>query len=268
MRGIQRSQEPPFFHAIRCRYEEWDELYDASGYQIRDCRNSSPYPCCRPQLQGMDGEDIRREIRNALRTDFNGICAYCEQDCARSITTIEHFRPREHFSAEWLTWLNLMYSCQRCDNQKGESWPGPTGNYDLLFSYINPNLSPDQKPAEDFFEFADLSNIPESDGFPAVDMVAGQIIPASNLTPSEWWRANLTIQDLDLNSDSNHVASGQERLPLLRKVYLDSLLDFIESKIGDLQTNIDVAADILWEHAQPGNVFSSYVLAFVRSLDT
>lgn len=261
MHGVERSPEPGFFDAVRCRYDDWGELYDAAGQQVRDCRGRRPQPCCRAHLSGLDGEAIRREIRDALRADFSGICGYCEQDCSSMVTVIEHFRPRWAFPDEWATWLNLVYACERCDDSKGDKWPGDPGDYDVCYSYISPSLIADQRSAEGFFEY--YIGI---DGDTDDDMAPGQMMPSENLSADEWWRANRTIEDLDLNSDSNSYASGDEPLPYLRSVYIESLLVQIEVEVGDWYDDIDATASILREYSERGQPFSSYVAAFAQSL--
>ena len=181
------------------------------------------------------------------------------------VTVIEHFRPRSLFPSEWLTWTNLVYACQRCDDHKGDKWPDEPGNQDPSYSYVNPNLSSAEPPAEEFFEYY----LGFDDMGPAAsmtDLVPGQIVPSPNLSARDWWRAERTIVDLDLNSDSSYVASADERLPHLRNVYLDELINYIETSSGDLYSNINTARAELERYAQPDQPFSSYVSAFVKFL--
>ncbi len=266
MHGVPRSTEPEFFIAIRCRYDSWDELYDVAGMRVRDCRNTLPAPCCTEHLQGLDGENIRQAIRNDLRIAFSGICGYCEQDCTDTVTVIEHFRPRSSFPSEWLTWSNLVYACQRCDCQKGEKWPGPSDDYDESYSYVNPNLVAGQRPPEAFFQYYLGFGEDEGDVANIDDLVPGQIIPSPNQSPSDWWRADRTIEDFDLNSDSNNSGSGDERLPHLRNTYLDELINHIEAAIGDMYADINTARSELNRYTQPDQPFSTYVAAFAGSL--
>ena len=152
-------------------------------------------------------------------------------------------------------------------SRKAISWPGGPGDLDISYSYVNPNLVSDQTPAEEFFEYyiglgASTGQAGNSD-----NIVPGQMMPSSNLSASNWWRANRTIEDLDLNSDSNTNTSGNERLPYLRNVYLGFLLDHIESEIGDWYDDIDTTASKLKGFSQSGQPFSSYIAAFTMSLD-
>ena len=254
MHGAPRSPEPGFFEAVRCRYDDWGELYGAAGEQVRNCRGQGPAPCCRAHLKGLDGEGVRGAIRDALRRDFAGICGYCEQDCAGTVAVIEHFRPRWAFPDEWATWLNLVYACERCDASKGDKWPGAPGDYDARYSYVNPSLIANQQPAEEFFEYY-VGIDGDADG----DMAPGQMMPSANLSADGWWRANRTIEDLDLNSDYELVGS---RLPELRTEHLDYVLD----EIGDPAADVDRTAMVLSEYSERNQPFSSYVAAFARSL--
>lgn len=72
-------------------------------------------------------------------------------------------------------------------------------------------------------------------------------MPSTNLSGGDWWKADRTIVDLDLNSDTNDSVSGDERLPYLRNVYLETLITQIESDFGDLHSNIDLTRDIFQE---------------------
>ena len=256
MHGVERSPEPDYFDAIRCRYDGWDELYGPAGEQIRHCRNRYLAPCCTGHLQGLDGEAIRQVIRNGLRGDFSGICGYCERYCAELVTVIEHFRPRLSFPDEWITWINLVYSCQRCDEQKGDKWPGTPGDLDISYSYVNPSVISDQRPAEAFFKYyVEIGDVAgSSDG-----MAPGQIMPSDELSPADWWRADRTILDLDLNSDYEQVDA---RLPELRTDQLDFVLD----EINDPAEDWDRTTTILRRYSQPAQPFSSYIAAFARSL--
>ena len=92
------------------------------------------------------------------------------------------------------------------------------------------------------------------------------MVPSENISPSDWWRADRTILDLDLNSDFSGSVSGEERLPYLRNVYLETLIIQIDSDDGDLYSDINNTSSILQEFSQPGQPFSSYIAAFAKSL--
>ena len=137
---------------------------------------------------------------------------------------------------------------------------------DMSYSYVNPSLISGQQPAEAFFGY--YIGIDGSTGHEKndADLVPGQIVPSSDLSPAEWWRADRTIADLDLNSDSSGSVSGEERLPYLRNVYLKLLLDQIEIGFGDWDADIGTTESVLREFSQSGQPFSSFVGAFVMSL--
>lgn len=252
MHEVMRSSEPDYVVAIRCRYDHWEELYDVAGVQSRVCRNRYPDPCCTAYLNRLDGEAIRQVLRNSLRYDFSGICGYCEQDCADTVAVIEHFRPRSRFPDQWITWVNLVYACQRCDERKGENWPGPPGDPRPSFSYVNPSATSGQRPAEDFFEYC-----VETGG--EADLIPGQVMPSPDLSAADWWIADRTILDLDLNSDYDPVDA---RLPELRT----DQLDFVLEEISDPAEDWDRTAEILLQYSRADQPFSSYIAAFARSL--
>ena len=89
MRSVARSAEPDFFAALRAAHSRWDDL---------------------------DGAE-RNRIRNALVRDFGAVCAYCQCPCTArpesdddlNAETVDHFRPRHLFPAQWLDWPNLGY---------------------------------------------------------------------------------------------------------------------------------------------------------------
>lgn len=104
MRSIQRTPEPDFLADIRAELDKSGDLKHYYSWRIR----------------------------RALANDFSKICAYCERLCESSentgtrpnAETIDHFRPRQHFPNLSLDWMNLVYSCQRCNKKKANSWPG------------------------------------------------------------------------------------------------------------------------------------------------
>ena len=222
MRAVARSPEPDFLPELRQARSQWDQL-DASE---------------------------RRRIREVLRMDFEECCAYCENWCGEGSGkndnnrgTVDHLRPRSRFPDEWLTWLNLVYACQRCNDTKGNLWPelsDPTNlrlsvidRYTGATAYVNPNLVPEHRPASDFFGY---------------HFDSGEMVPASLLVDGEWSMAFRTITDLDLNSD--YAAVG-EKLPYLRR----ERLDFIIETLGNLMEDVGSAVAVLRELTQPNRPF-------------
>ena len=232
MRGVERSPEPDFLAGLRAARSQWDDL---------------------------DGPE-RQRIREALRSDFEGCCAYCEDWCVEGARetgshnpgTVDHFRPRSRFPDEWLAWLNLVYACRRCNDTKGNLWPKASdatnrrlsviSRYSGALAYVNPSLIPEQRPAGEFFEYR---------------FDSGQMNAVGRLSDNEWAMAVRTIADLDLNSDYEAVG---DRLPYLRR----ERLDFIIRRLGNPMENIGRTVAILRELTQPNQPFSGFILAYAR----
>ncbi len=233
MHSVQRSPEPAILSNLRSRYSDWE------------------------QLEG----DERRAVRAALAEDFSRICGYCERVCEDTTPvrrgneeSVDHFRPRSKFPNEWLDWLNLVYACRRCNQAKGDSWPGyeddlvdqwltaEDARYTPVSEYVNPNAVDDQRSAGDFFDF---------------DVETGEIGPAEYLDRTEWSMARRTIRDIDLNS----TAPRQDNLPGLRKLRR-ALLDDTLRHVPDPDLRSVIIAGFM-ERSRP---FSSFMAAYARSI--
>ena len=237
MHSVERSPEPAFFAEFRTAHTEWDDL---------------------------DGTN-RRRIRDALIQDFGRICAYCERACqfptgsgeSSNEETIDHFRPRNRFPDLWLDWLNLVYACHRCNQNKGGSWPGyddaltnqwlsaEDSRYTPVWEYVNPNAVDGQQPAGEFFGF---------------NVETGEMAPAWQLDDVEWSIARRTIRDINLNdselgeNDPNHLWNRRLRQRDLLIQRLDSLEDFA-AKIH-----------MICEFTLPDKPFSAFISAYFRGL--
>ena len=243
MHSVQRSATPAIFAALRAR--------GISRYSQLDV-------------------DQRQQIRDALADDFGGICAYCEKRCDGNRRTNgtseenspenEHFLPEEKFPASSLEWLNLVYSCQRCNDVKSNFWPTRnigTSNYD---GFVNPNAVGQQPgncvqrlPAEALFDFVK-------------DVQKGLISPAESeaIRPLESAMATATIDYLDLNSDyenPNRRGTGlllpeqrQDRAIVLEKRFLSAWNN----------RDIRMMADELNSAIQPDQPFSSHIKAYIK----
>ena len=235
MHSVERSAEPDILAQLRSAHTRWDDL------------------------QG----DERRCIRNALVQDFGTICAYCEQSCQSPTLyeqpneeSIDHFRPRSpnRFPGQWLDWLNLVYACRRCNQAKGDSWPGfddvlvnqmlsaEDSRYIPVSEYVNPSAVDGQRAAHDFFAF---------------DAETGEIRPSSQLDEVEWSMARRTIRDIDLNhsglgeNDESHLWNLRRRQRALLIERINGLDDF------------DAKLNIMLEFMLPDKPFSSFIRAYV-----
>ncbi len=240
MRSVQRSPEPGFLAELRAGHTQWDDL---------------------------DGHD-RQRIRDALVQDFGPICAYCQQTCQptqpRTQTeeispppneeSIDHFRPRSRFPALRLDWSNLIYACYRCNQNKGDSWPGYDdalidqvltagySRYTPVSEYVSPNSVAGQRPAREFFSF---------------NVRTGEVTPAEELGQEEWSIALRTIRDINLNdselgeNDPTHLCNRRLYQLYLLQQGLDSLEDF-DSKVR-----------MMFEFMLPDKPFSGFISAYL-----
>lgn len=234
MRSVPRSPEPDFFADLRTAHARWDSL---------------------------DGAD-RNRIRDELARDFVRVCAYCEQPCQSPTRnaepneeSIDHFRPRNRFPAQWLEWLNLVYACRRCNQAKGGKWPGfdddsvnrmlaaEDARYSPAPRYVNPSVVEGQRPANGFFEF---------------NAATGEMLPAPELNPEEWSIARRTIQDIDLN-DSGLGANDWRHLWNRRMAQRNLLV----TRLNMLE-DFDMKVTIMMEFVLPDKPFASFIRAYIR----
>lgn len=234
MHSVQRSSEPGFFADIRAANTQWDDL---------------------------DGFN-RRRIRDALAQDFGQICAYCERPCQLPAAekpdaeSIDHFRPRSRFPSQWLDSLNLVYACRRCNQRKGDSWPGyddalinkmiaaEDSRYMPVSEYVNPNAADDKRPAGDFFSF---------------DVTSGEIAPSGKIGSEDWSIARRTIWDIDLNDSLGDNDPGNLRH--LRRYRLYLMIEALMAASGDPNLTNQIISDSLSPHSP----FSAYIAAYVNS---
>ena len=251
MHSVERSPEPDFFDELRAKYTQWEDL---------------------------SGGD-RQRVRSALVRDFGTICAYCECPCQSTRAThhepneentgssshfrrketeesTDHFRPKDpdRFPALWLDWLNLVYSCYRCNQAKGNSWPGfddalvnqflagEDARYVSVSEYVNPSAVDEQRPAGDFFVF---------------DYATGEILSSDQLGSLEWSMARRTIRDIDLNDSA--LGENDESHLWNRRLEQQALL--IE-RINGLD-DFDEKVNIMLEFMLPDKPFSSFIRAYV-----
>ncbi len=70
-----------------------------------------------------------RTYKQFLRIDFSHRCAYCDtheaEDGGSGKFHIDHYKPKKRFPSESSNYLNLFYSCSRCNIFKSDFWPTP-----------------------------------------------------------------------------------------------------------------------------------------------
>ena len=66
------------------------------------------------------GNDIYRRVKTGLEKIYQGKCAYCETNTlAGAHNHIEHYRPNNKYYWLAFSWDNLLISCPKCNEKKG-----------------------------------------------------------------------------------------------------------------------------------------------------
>lgn len=121
-------------------------------------------------------------FRPLLGNRTNNICWYCEQQCYTGAEsggytpTVDHFRPLSRFPQLAYEWSNWVFSCQRCNDLKGNKWPQS--------GYVDPCADDVMERPEQYFDY---------------DVATGELIPKTGLTGAARRKAWDTINDLGLN---------------------------------------------------------------------
>jgi len=170
-------------------------------------------------LRRLDGGGVRRdlparyrhpEVKAALRVESQDKCIYCETRISHAqYGDIDHYVPVSARPELVVSWSNLGFTCERCNNNKGDYW-------DERFPLINPYT-------EDPSRFL---------------MFAG---PIAVQRPGNM-RGKLTIERIGLNRDEL-IAQRKERLervlPFMDEVALmppgmarSVLLDILTKEMG------------------------------------
>ena len=218
-------------------------------------------------LTGFD----RNRLRDALWSDFGPVCAYCQQDCqpTRPRTddtekpppneeSIDHFRPRDNFRELQFDWLNLVYACYRCNQEKDGKWPSPNDlsnqmlaatyrpRYISIEEYVNPSESVGQKPAHEFFSW---------------DFDSGEMFPSEQLSATDWSIARRTIDDIDLNHERGDINSYHpDHIFNQRRYHLYLFLERLES-LRDTNFRDSIAQGF----RLPDQPFFEFIRAYLRS---
>lgn len=107
-----------------------------------------------PVIRSKVDENLRcQDYRDDLRIDFYFSCGYCsitEIEAAGLSFQIDHYLPIEKYSDKEDDYLNLIYSCQKCNRNKSDFFPGKDGFPDTYHI-----IRPDE---EDPREHYDLEN--------------------------------------------------------------------------------------------------------------
>ncbi len=238
MHSVPRSPEPDFLAQIRAQYSDYDQLDQESRWRIRD----------------------------TLIQDFGLICAYCEQSCQlptraqkSNEASIDHFRPRDKFPGLWLDWMNLVFACRRCNQQKAGEWPtsddmknrmlssAHNPRYTSVSEYVDPNEISGRRPAHKFFDW---------------DFETGEIMPAESLDREDWSIARRTILDIDLNDDLSDIESYDPNHLLNQRLYhLYLLIQGI-----DMLDDPTLKVRMLHEFTLPDKPFSAFISAYLHKI--
>ena len=62
-------------------------------------------------------------VKQPLYDMFSSKCAFCERNVELSAGRIEHFRPKSQYVNLTFDWNNFLYSCEVCNNRKGDKFP-------------------------------------------------------------------------------------------------------------------------------------------------
>ncbi len=233
MHAVERSPEPAFIAQFRSSFTRWDDL---------------------------DGPS-RHRIRVGLANDFKSVCGYCEQPCrpttstheGRDEETIDHFRPRQKYPGLWIDWVNLIYSCRRCNKAKNNKWPQVGDGTNRLLSrleerytevseFVSPNATDTGEPTEELFIF---------------HVASGEIKPQEIADDSEWSKARRTIADIDLNDselglyDERHLCNRRRRQ-----------VERLNERLKGLNA-FDERFNMMREFMKPDKPFSSFVRAYI-----
>lgn len=124
-----RNPEPPFLKTFTIQnLKSSDELFYSEEIGLREQKRS------RTQEENIGVEE---EILLALEDEFNGKCAFCDQNTEREdlVPTIHRFRPRrlaknlnneissDHYHWYAYEWKNLYLACRNCNEHKSAYFP-------------------------------------------------------------------------------------------------------------------------------------------------
>ena len=189
------------------------------------------------EQSGSTWDDLAKEdyvkLLVQLRNEFGALCAYCERKVRKrkgQPGPVDHFRPRNpatgtqtiHFGSDMtFKWLNLVYACADCQNEKSNKWPGTMVPH--AETLINQLLEQEAKSNGWAYAYPPVSEgyVDPSENTGALaqsffeyDPQTCQIAPSHLLANHHRSRALRTIKDLGLGG----MELSQERLAHLMEI--------------------------------------------------
>src|ERR1700741_3672752 len=98
----ERIAEPS---ALTNNKSKWQKAYDIAliRYNILKSKNN------KKKLKTAESKYNNRHIKSALKSIFDGKCAYCESHVTHmDYGNIDHYKPKSKFPALCLDWSNLL----------------------------------------------------------------------------------------------------------------------------------------------------------------
>lgn len=136
--------------------------------------------------------------------------------------TVDHFRPRSRFPELVYAWSNWIFSCRRCNQEKGNKWSEE--------GFVDPCADEIRERPENNFDY---------------DLLTGDLIPRAGIPDNARRRAWDTIDDLGLNKFDVKIHRMEAVQFFLnrvlafsveqRKVYIEDRLSEITEHLGSLE---------------------------------
>jgi len=158
-------------------------------------------------------KDAFKLIRETLASMCVGPvrCAYCEDSLADEV---EHIQPKSLFPQHAFVWTNYLFACGPCNGPKSNRYGVVTGN--AVVEFVRQRGGPISAPPAGTSGFIDprredpsgLLEVDLGGTTPSGDVIAGtfEILPADGLSPTDFARADFTIEVLGLNREVIRVA--------------------------------------------------------------
>ncbi|MDO5113266.1 MAG: retron system putative HNH endonuclease [Planctomycetia bacterium] len=133
---------------------------------------------------------LKTLLANALRQEQGYLCCYCEEEIAKGVSHIEHFRPKSLYPQHDLDYYNLFASCNGCGKKEDTSCGVKKRN--LFFEAL---INPTDKTCESRFLYtADGQILPTDEN----DEEAWQTIAVLGLNgPKLRRRREMVFQELE-----------------------------------------------------------------------